>query len=244
MDSFLKGLLGGASGLGAYGLVFGVLTACGLGLPLPEDISLILGGFLAHKGAANLWLMMLTGLAGILVGDSMIFSFGRRFGSRVGTGGGTGFIGRFITPEKRARVEGLYHLHGDKIVMIARFMPGVRTVAYFTAGSVGMKYTRFLLWDGLASLLSAPLFVFLGYYFGDELDMLIHRLKEGQMGVLAGVGVVVVAWLGYRAWKKRRQATPIHTEPHPGAVAVIKDLDNVEAKPTPEEKAAVENQQP
>ena len=129
MQEFLTNLLGSTHGFFAYAAVFGILVACGLGVPLPEDISLILGGFLAHKGAASLSMMMLVGFLGILVGDSLIFYAGRRLGSQMGRAPG-GFLGKFITPEKRARVEGLFALHGQKIVMIARFMPGVRAVIY------------------------------------------------------------------------------------------------------------------
>ncbi len=199
MQELLTNLLSNTDGFLAYVTVFGILVACGLGVPLPEDVSLILGGFLAHKGAAILPVMMFVGFAGILVGDSLIFFAGRRLGSQVGRSPG-GFFARIVTPEKRARVEGLFSLHGQKIVMIARFLPGVRAVTYFTAGSAGMAYWRFILWDGLAALLSAPIFVWLGFYFGDKLDYLIERMKEGQLVV---VGVLVVVGLAVFLWRKR-----------------------------------------
>jgi membrane protein DedA with SNARE-associated domain len=199
VQDFLTNLLGSTHGFFAYAAVFGILVACGLGVPLPEDISLILGGFLAHKGAASLPMMMVIGFAGILVGDSLIFYAGRRLGTQVGRSPG-GFLARVVTPEKRARVEGLFALHGQKIVMIARFLPGVRAVTYFTAGSAGMSYWRFIFWDGLAAILSAPFFVWLGFAFGDKLDYAIDRMKEGQLVVL---GVLVVGGLGLFLWRKR-----------------------------------------
>jgi membrane protein DedA with SNARE-associated domain len=199
VQEFLTNLLSNTDGIFAYLAVFGILVACGLGVPLPEDISLILGGFLAHKGAANLPMMMFIGFAGILVGDSLIFFAGRRLGSQVGRSPG-GFFARIVTPEKRARVEGLFGLHGQKIVMIARFLPGVRAVTYFTAGSAGMAYWRFILWDGVAALLSAPIFVWLGFYFGDKLDYIIDRMKEGQVVV---VGALAVVGLAIFLWRKR-----------------------------------------
>ncbi len=194
--------LAGTNGLLAYGAVFGILVACGLGVPLPEDISLIAGGFLAHKAAADVRIMMAVGFLGILAGDSLIFMAGRRLGSKVGRGG-TGFFARIVTPEKRAKVEGLFHKHGEKIVSIARFLPGVRAVTYFTAGSAGMKYSRFILWDGLAALLSAPAFVYLGYHFGGELDFLIEKLKSGQVVVLGGMALIAVGYGLYR-WRKSK----------------------------------------
>ncbi|WP_164018207.1 DedA family protein [Pyxidicoccus trucidator] len=205
MQELLTNLLGDAQGFIAYATVFGILVACGLGVPLPEDISLILGGFLAHKGAASLPVMMAVGFAGILVGDSLIFFAGRRLGGKLGRDEGKagGFFARIVTPEKRARVEGLFEKHGQKIVCIARFMPGVRAVTYFTAGSVGMSYWRFIFWDGLAALLSAPVFVWLGFHFGSELDSLIDTFKEGQYVVMA---VLAVGGIGYFLWRRKRQA--------------------------------------
>ena len=207
MEDLLTHLLGNTQGFLAYFTVFAILVACGLGVPLPEDISLILGGFLAHKGAANLPMMMVVGFVGILVGDSLIFYAGRRVGSRVGRSP-SGFLARVVTPEKRLKVEGLFALHGQKIVMIARFLPGVRAVTYFTAGSAGMSYWRFIFWDGLAALLSAPVFVWLGFHFGGELDYVIDRLKDGQLVVL---GALAVLGVGIFLWRRRsvlRNAQP------------------------------------
>ncbi len=201
MLDFLLNLLGGTNGFLAYLMVFAILVACGLGVPLPEDISLILGGWLAYKGAAQLPLMMAVGFLGILVGDSLIFYAGRRIGSNVGKRGG--FFARIVTPEKRAKVEGLFAKHGSKIVCIARFMPGVRAVTYFTAGSTGMSYWRFIFWDGLAALLSAPVFVWLGWKFGGRLDWLVQQLHQGQYYVFGALGVIAV---GVFVWRRRAAA--------------------------------------
>ncbi|QSQ26181.1 DedA family protein [Pyxidicoccus parkwayensis] len=205
MQELLTHMLGDAQGFVAYVTVFSILVACGLGIPLPEDISLILGGFLAHKGAASLPVMMAVGFVGILAGDSLIFLAGRRLGGKLGRneGAGGGFFARIVTPEKRAKVEGLFAKHGQKIVCIARFMPGVRAVTYFTAGSVGMSYWRFIFWDGLAALLSAPIFVWLGFHFGSELDTLIDKFKEGQYVVM---GVLLAGIAAYVLWRRRQAA--------------------------------------
>jgi membrane protein DedA with SNARE-associated domain len=204
-------LLSGANGLFAYALVFGVLVACGLGVPMPEDVSLILGGFLAYQGSANLWVMMGVGFAGILFGDSLIFFAGRRLGTKVGRGGG--FFARVVTPEKRAKVEGLFARHGEKIVMLARFLPGVRAVTYFTAGSAGMRYLRFILFDGLAAILSAPFFVWLGFKFGGELQTVIDTLKEGQLYVFAALAVMGLGYVLYRRACARKASALAALEP-------------------------------
>lgn len=203
MEAILQALLADSHGLAAYLTVFGILVVCGLGVPLPEDISLILGGYLAYQGSADLTVMMAVGFLGILVGDSLIYLVGRRLGERPHSG----WLGRIITPEKRAVVASMFEKHGRKVVMIARFMPGVRAVTYFTAGSVKMNYFQFIFWDGLAAIVSAPLFIYLGYRFGDEMDALMAKVKEGQFAVLAVLAVVGIgAWLYHRRRKARLAA--------------------------------------
>ena len=202
MKAFLISLIGGAVGLAAYGLVFLVLLAAGFGLPLPEDIPLVMGGVLVHRGQAVLWKMILVGYLGIIIGDSTMFGLGRRFGSKVGAA--PGFFARIVTPEKRQRVEGMFKKHGEKIVMLARFLPGVRTVTYFTAGSVGMRYGRFVLYDSIAALASAPIFVLLGYYFGADIESLLMRIAAGERNVIGVLLAIVLGSLLFSRWRTRR----------------------------------------
>jgi membrane protein DedA with SNARE-associated domain len=70
VKAWLIALLGSTTGLAAYGLVFAILLAAGFGLPLPEDIPLVMGGVLVHRGQADLATMIVVGYLGIIVGDS------------------------------------------------------------------------------------------------------------------------------------------------------------------------------
>ncbi len=203
MEEFVRTVLENTSGFPAYAIVFAVLLACGLGVPLPEDVALITGGFLAYTENVELIPMMLVGFGGILVGDSLIYLAGYRVGVNTKN---QGFFSRILTPEKRDRVQALFKKHGEKMVFVARFMPGVRAVMYFSAGSAHMSYRRFIAFDGLAALISAPVFVYLGYYFGADLASLIHKIRNGQTRVLIAVAVVVGGYLVWEIRKRRRVA--------------------------------------
>ncbi len=225
MKDYLIALFGSVTGLAAYGLVFVVLLAAGFGLPLPEDIPLVMGGVLVHRGQANLWVMILVGYLGIIVGDSIMFGLGRRFSKRVSNASGPpGFFSRIVSPEKRARVEGLFKKHGEKIVMLARFLPGVRTVTYFTAGSVGMRYSRFILYDSIAALASAPIFVLLGSYFGEDIDALLVRVAAGERKVIGVLLTLVVVAVLFGRWRASR-------EKKANAAALTKKIDDQAIKP-------------
>lgn len=191
--AFFAGFQGGAG----YVIVLGTLIACGLGVPVPEDILLISGGYIARSAGHAVWPMVLTGLIGIMIGDSLIYSAGRRFGRQLT---GHRLLARFVTEERLARVDALFQKHGEKILIAARFMPGLRAVAFFSAGTTKVPYWKFFLFDGLAALVSAPLWVILGYRFGDDV---VEWAKQFQWVLLGTIAVVALGYLGYRFWKAR-----------------------------------------
>ncbi len=187
--------------------MFVVLVLCGLGLPLPEDVALIIGGYLAylgpdHNGVSSLAVMMMTGLAGILVGDSIIFRAGRRYGNRLSD---SAWFGRIVTPEKLERSRAFFELHGEKVVIVTRFIPGVRAVSYFTAGASAMPYWRFLLFDAVAACVSAPLWVLTGHYFGGHVEVAFQYARRVQGSILC-VAVVTAAIFALYRWRAMRAA--------------------------------------
>jgi membrane protein DedA with SNARE-associated domain len=185
--------------------VFTLLVACGLGLPLPEDVALITGGYLAGKGppigVGSLPLMILVGLAGILIGDSIIFRAGATYGEALLQTR----IGRHIPGEKVERIIGLFERHGPKFIMLARFLPGVRAVTYFVAGTTGVPYWKFLLYDGIAACASAPAWVLLGHWAGKHrmLRKAWQYAKEVQIGIIAVVLAIVVLWIAFALIRRR-----------------------------------------
>lgn len=208
-------LLGAESLSFGYGFVFVVLLLCGFGLPMPEDVILVTGGVLAWLASPleevtvaammrdrGLLTMIAIGLGGILAGDSVIFYAGRRFGARVAD-----FrpLRRIITPEKLELVERKIRHRGNVVVMFARFLPGLRAPTYFTVGHARMPYWKFALYDGVAALVSAPLWVCLGFWFGSDLQKAAHVAGRFGHYILLGVAVVLVA-LTVRWWTGRRAA--------------------------------------
>jgi membrane protein DedA with SNARE-associated domain len=185
--------------------VFTLLVACGLGLPLPEDVALITGGYLAGKGppigVGSLPLMILVGLTGILIGDSIIFRAGATYGEALLQTR----IGRHIPGERVERIIGLFERHGPKFIMLARFLPGVRAVTYFVAGTTGVPYWKFLLYDGIAACASAPAWVLLGHWAGKHrmLRKAWQYAKEVQIGIIAVVLAIVVLWIAFALIRRR-----------------------------------------
>src|SRR5512133_3810695 len=212
----LVDLLAGNSLDIGYAFVFVVLLLCGFALPMPEDVVLVTGGVLAWLSSdleaasfagmvrdPGLVAMVVVGLLGILAGDSVIFMAGRRFGHRVAD-----FrpLRRIITPEKLELVEKKVRTRGNVVVMFARFLPGLRAPTFFTVGHARMPIWKFLMFDGAAALVSAPLWVCLGFWFGSDLEEAARVASRFSHYILLGVAVVLGA-LALRWLQGRRGAT-------------------------------------
>jgi membrane protein DedA with SNARE-associated domain len=198
----------------AYGgtVVFLILLLCGFGLPMPEDVVLVTGGVIAwlaspleqvslramlhHRALAA---MVVIGVGGILAGDSAIYWLGRRLGSHIAE---HRLLRRIVPPEKMERVETLLRRRGKIVVMVARFLPGLRAPTYFTVGHARLPYWQFVLFDGLAALVSAPLWVCLGFWFGSDIERAAREASRFGHYVLLALAVVLTAllvrWLAAR----------------------------------------------
>ncbi len=219
----LVNMLGEQSLATGYAFVFFVLLLCGFGLPMPEDVFLVTGGVLAWLASPleesvtfqqmlhdrGLLGMIAIGLLGILAGDSVIYMAGRQFGARVAE-----FwpLRRMVTPEKLERVESLMRRRGNLVVLLARYLPGLRAPTFFAAGHSRLPYLRFLLFDGVAALVSAPLWVCLGFYFGDDIEKAARTSARFGHYILGAV-LLVIAYFVFRSYRRRRAAAALAGPP-------------------------------
>lgn len=199
----LAELLMGFQGPTAYVVVFLILLACGFGVPIPEDITLIAAGVLAYAQAANVWGMIAVGMAGVLIGDSAMFLLGRRYGLALAK---RPFIARILPEDRLERVSEVLNKRGNKILFAARFMPGLRSPLFFTAGALGVPLRVFLFFDGMAALLSVPAIVYSVYYFGDRMEEVIAAIQRANHGIVAVIVLLVVAAVVKMRLGKRRAA--------------------------------------
>lgn len=189
-----------------YLAVFLVLVACGLGIPIPEDITLVTGGVIAGTGHANVHTMVFVGMAGVLVGDGLMYFSGRIFGHRILR---FRFVARVMTPKRYAQVQEKFEKYGNWVLFVARFLPGLRTPIYISAGiSRKVSPMQFFLMDGFAAAISVPLWVYLGSYGAENIDWLMEKVHQFQMGVFAvlGVGVIYLAYRLIRSRQRRKAA--------------------------------------
>ena len=163
-----------------YVALTAVLILAGLGVPMPEDIPLILSGYMCNEKVSPIkyvmvdsdndgvkdtqettnrkvpkvhW-MIVAGMVGVLLGDSIVFSIGRRGIES------NNFVARHLRKvmhsKRREKVEKHFARHGNLTVFAGRFAPGFRSIVFAFAGLSKMSYARFLLIDGIAAGISVP----------------------------------------------------------------------------------------
>ena len=184
-----------------YFAVFGVLILCGFGLPVPEDISLVAGGVISALGNTNEHIMFAVGMAGVLIGDAVVFTAGLTFGEKILQ---NKFVARIITPDRYDSVQRQFEKYGKWVVFMARFMPGLRTPIFLTAGvSKRVSFLRFFITDFLAAIISVPVWVYLGFYGASNFDQLMTWVRQGQITIFLLLAVVIIGFVVKKYFTRR-----------------------------------------
>lgn len=190
-----------------YVAVFIALMLCGAGIPLPEDITLVAGGVIAGLGYANVHTMAAVTMVGVLMGDAAMFLLGHRYGEHMLQWKP---IALLMPPRRYAKMQEKFTRYGNRLMFFARFLPGMRTAVYITAGATHrVSFWRFLMLDGLAALISVPFWVYLGYFGANRREWLGMWIRRGQSSLwVLGALLLVVAlvwWWCRRHHKQRAQ---------------------------------------
>lgn len=213
-----------------YPVLFGLLFACGLGLPLPEDIPLIVAGILVGSDRMNLVLASICAWCGIIGGDCVLYYLGHKYGLNITK---VPFVGKHVSKERIERAEQLFARYGIWVVAIGRMFAGIRGAMVVAAGTIRYSFIKFVIADGLAALVSGGLFVALGVWFGNNLDVVKEKMHEFKIGlaifgIVAGVGLVA-----YIIWRKKTHKTPTQAVLDK---AIEKDIIHVNPDPVTEKE--------
>lgn len=187
-----------AYGNWVYGILF-LIVFCETGLVvmplLPGDSLLFVAGALAAQGA-----LQVHGLAAMLIiaailGDSLNYAIGKRFGHII-----AGPNSRWVKQAHIQRTHAFFEKHGGKTIIVARFMPIVRTFAPFVAGIGEMSYYKFITFNVIGAVLWVTCFIYAGYWFGN-LEIVRSNLKLIMLAII----VLSVSPVLFEAFKHRFQ---------------------------------------
>ena len=191
--------------LGAYtyavvGLMALLETGAGIGLIAPGELAVVIGGVTAGQGHTSLPALIAIVWACALAGDLTSYFLGRRLGRA--------FLLKHghlvkLTPARLDQVETFLARHGGKTIIVGRFIGLIRALAPFVAGSSRMPARRFIPATFVAAGIWSAAFSTLGYVFWQSFDEAAAIAKDGTLGLVLLVVVVVGSLVGYRALRTR-----------------------------------------
>jgi membrane protein DedA with SNARE-associated domain/membrane-associated phospholipid phosphatase len=174
------------------GLLAAAESAAFVGLAIPGETAMLLGGFLAYQGRVDLAVMMAAGAAGAVVGDQIGYEIGRLFGEPLKRSR----LGRRVGEDRWAKGEAYLRAKGGRAVFLGRFVGVLRALVPALAGMSRMPYLTFLPWNVAGGIIWAPGFVLLGYLAGGSwrrIEQIAGRASLLLFVLVVVVGAVVVA---------------------------------------------------
>ena len=162
---------------------------------LPGDSLLFVAGTIAAAGELHVHGLVLLLISAAIIGDSVNYAIGRYFGPRVFRFEGS----RFFKRAYLERTHAFFETHGGKTIIIARFLPIVRTYAPFVAGIGAMSYRHFLFFNVMGAILWVASLTYAGYFFGN-----LPVVKDNLTLVIVGIIVLSIMPGIIEIWRARR----------------------------------------
>ena len=185
LDEHLQALVA-AYGPWIYLILF-LIVFCETGLVvtpfLPGDSLLFVTGAIAAAGGMNVHLLVVLLIIAAILGDAVNYAFGRYVGPRVFSQQQS----RWLNPKHLQRAHAFYEKHGGKTIIIARFVPIVRTYAPFVAGAASMTYSRFAFYNVSGAILWVVSLAYAGYFFGN-----LPVIKDNLSLVIIGIIILSI----------------------------------------------------
>ena len=186
---------------------FGYLAVLGLvliedfGVPVPGETILILAAVYAGTGRLNVALVALLGFCGAVIGDNLGFAIGHFGGRQLAERYGR-YI--FLTPERLDKATSFFERHGGKIIIVARFIEGLRQANGIIAGTTGMHWRRFLIFNAIGAALWVAVWTSVGYFSGSHINTIYNDATRYDTYLAIALGALLLVYVTRRTVRGRR----------------------------------------
>lgn len=178
--------LGAFAYVGLFLIVFAE-TGLAFGFFLPGDSLLVVAGLFAAAGKLDLWVMMVTLFIAAVIGDAVGYYSGKKVGPAIFSRPKS----RFFNPKHLQRAHEFYERHGGKTIILARFVPIVRTFAPIVAGAANMRYRDFFIYNVVGGFVWVVSMLLTGYYLGEAVERVFGIKLEDHIEKLVAVVVLL-----------------------------------------------------
>ena len=174
------------------------------GIPVPGETVLILAAVYAGTGRLNIVLVGLLGFCGAVIGDNIGFAIGH-FGGRPLIERYGRYI--FLTPERIDKATGFFERHGGKIIIVARFIEGLRQANGIIAGISGIHWARFLVFNAIGAALWVAVWTSIGYFSGSHINAIYNTASRYSIYLAIASGLLILALIARHVIRARRART-------------------------------------
>jgi membrane protein DedA with SNARE-associated domain len=174
------------------------------GVPVPGETTLILAAVYAGAGRLNVVLVGVLAFLAAVAGDNIGFAIGHFGGRRL-----VERYGRYVllTPERLDKATRFFQRHGGKVVIVARFIEGLRQANGIIAGITGMHWARFLAFNALGAALWVAVWTSVGYLSGSHINTIYDTATRYSTYLAIAAGALILAYLAHRLIRRARRAT-------------------------------------
>jgi membrane protein DedA with SNARE-associated domain len=185
-----------------YLAVVGLVLIEDFGVPVPGETVLVLAAVYAGTGRLNVLLVGLLGFLGAVLGDNIGFAIGH-FGGRPLVGRYGRYI--FLTPQRVDSASAFFERHGGWIIIVARFIEGLRQANGIIAGISGIHWAKFLIFNTIGAALWVAVWTTVGYLSGDHIDTIYNTATRYSTYAAIALGALLLAYIVHRVVRGRRR---------------------------------------
>ncbi len=183
-----------------YIFIFLVVWLAGIGiLPVPEEIIVLSAGVGIEQGVGELFLTFIVVFVSLITSDYFLFWVGKKFGLKILK---IRIISMVVSQAKINKVQKLFDGHNKKLIFFGRFVSGLRSISFFSAGMSRVKPAVFLWVDILASLVYIPLLLFLGYRFSYDMARITDGMTKTYHAIEVVIIVSIIVWFAFNLSKR------------------------------------------
>jgi len=185
-----------------YLSIYGWMLFTGIGLPpVPEEAGILYAAGLSTHGQVWWPLAWLVTSLGILSADLVLYGVGWKWGKRLFE---LKWVQRFLKKERRERLEGRFHQHGFKLLVLARFLPPLRTGVFLIAGASRYSIVKFILADVIYGIVGVGLFFLFGSFMIGLIERL-HNYLDNPLVYVVGVPIILFLLWRYFIYQSKRE---------------------------------------
>jgi membrane protein DedA with SNARE-associated domain len=183
-------------------LALGLIFLEDFGVPVPGETVLIIAAVYAGTGRLSIWLVALIGFLAAVLGDNVGFGIGHFGGRPLAERYGKYIL---LTPERLDKTASFFDRHGGKVIVIARFVEGLRQANGIIAGITGMHWSKFVVFNMLGAALWVGVWTSIGYFSGSNIDSVYNTATRYELYFGIAVGLLILAFIGHRVWRWRKR---------------------------------------